>query len=74
MKRSEKPIRSIVKTVVYRMLIISSDGIIIYLLTHKVGLTLGVIGFSNIASTILYFIHERIWDQIHWGINHQSSK
>ncbi|HUD19119.1 MAG TPA: DUF2061 domain-containing protein [Patescibacteria group bacterium] len=61
--------RSVVKTIVYRFLIICSDGIIIYALTHKVVLTLSVIGLSNIASTLLYFLHERAWSRITWGLS-----
>jgi uncharacterized membrane protein len=64
--------RSIVKTIVYRILIICSDAIIIYVLTHKLVLTLSVIGLSNIASTILYYFHERLWSRITWGFSHKQ--
>ncbi len=63
----EKNKRSLVKTVTFRILIIISDMIIIYALTHKLYITLGIIGLSNLSSTILYFIHERIWNKINWG-------
>lgn len=59
--------RSITKAITFRLLILISDGIIIYTITHRYDITLGVIFFSNFASTILYFVHERIWNNIHWG-------
>lgn len=66
-KFHERFSRSIVKALTFRLLIIISDGIIIYAITHRYDLTLGVMLFSNFASTIIYFIHERIWNGIHWG-------
>ncbi len=69
MRKSEKPVRSVVKTIVYRCLIITSDSVIVYALTHKVVLTLSVIGLSNVASTLIYFVHERVWNSISWGKN-----
>lgn len=59
--------RSIVKAITFRCFIIVADGIIIFILTHRYDLTLGMIVFSNLSSTVLYFIHERIWNRIHWG-------
>ncbi len=69
MKFHEHVNRSIVKALTFRFLIILSDSIIIYLITHRYDLTIGVLIFSNVASTILYIIHERLWDEIHWGKN-----
>jgi uncharacterized membrane protein len=59
--------RSVVKALTYRFIIILSDGAIILLITHRYDFALAVIFFSNLASTALYFIHERIWNNIHWG-------
>ncbi|MFA5894221.1 MAG: DUF2061 domain-containing protein [Candidatus Shapirobacteria bacterium] len=69
-KFSENLTRSIIKSITFRILIICSDSIIIYSISHRLDLTLGVIFFSNLASTILYFIHERTWNSVHWGRNH----
>ena len=59
--------RSITKAISFRVLIIISDAIIIFAITKRYDLTLGVLIFSNIASTIFYFIHERVWNKIRWG-------
>jgi adenylylsulfate kinase len=63
----EQNSRSIIKALTFRVLIIISDAIIIFAITRRYDVTIGVIVFSNIASTVLYFIHERIWNKVHWG-------
>ena len=63
----EKHRRSIAKAFTYRFVIIVADSIIVYLLTRRLDLVAGFVVISNIYSTILYFIHERIWNDIHWG-------
>lgn len=65
--------RSILKAVTYRFLILLSDGLIIFSITHKYDTTLKVIVLSNIASTAMYFFHERFWNTIHWGRTKRSS-
>lgn len=59
--------RSVVKALTFRALILVSDSMIIFTITHKLNETFGVILFSNLASTIVYLIHERLWNTIHWG-------
>ncbi len=67
MKLHETTERSVVKAITYRGVIMVSDGIIIFAITHRFDATIAVIIASNFASTILYFLHERIWNKIHWG-------
>ncbi len=59
--------RSLVKAITYRILILCSDTVIIYAITKRVDITFGVIFLSNFASTIMYFLHERAWNKVHWG-------
>jgi adenylylsulfate kinase len=59
--------RSIVKSVSYRIIIITLDFTTVYLFTGKVNLAVGFMLVSNIYTTIAYFFHERIWDRIKWG-------
>jgi uncharacterized membrane protein len=63
----EEHSRSLVKTITYRLIIIISNAIIIYLMTGNLNLTANFIAVTSVASTLLYFIHERMWNQIHWG-------
>jgi uncharacterized membrane protein len=59
--------RSLVKAVTFRTLILCSDAVVIFLITHRVDMTIGLTVATNIASTILYFLHERVWNKIDWG-------
>jgi len=63
----EHTLRSLVKAITFRILIVISDSIIIFAITRRYDVTIGVILFSNIASTVLFFIHERIWNRVRWG-------
>jgi len=60
--------RSLVKAITYRAVIIVLDFSVIYLLTGRVDVALGFMVISNIYTTIAYFVHERIWSKIRWGI------
>jgi len=60
--------RSLVKAITYRVVIIILDFTVIYILTHRVDVALGFMIISNIYTTAAYFIHERIWNRIKWGI------
>jgi uncharacterized membrane protein len=60
--------RSLVKAVTYRIVIIVMDFSVIYLLTHQVEVAVGFMIISNIYTTAAYFVHERIWNRIRWGI------
>jgi uncharacterized membrane protein len=66
-KLSDAKRRSLAKTITYRLLNIFLDIIVVYPLTHRVDITTGVVIFTNVASTIGYFLHERAWSHIHWG-------
>ncbi|HXY82231.1 MAG TPA: DUF2061 domain-containing protein [Candidatus Saccharimonadales bacterium] len=60
--------RSLVKAVTYRIVIIILDFTVIYFLTGRVDVALGFMVISNIYTTAAYFVHERIWNRIKWGI------
>lgn len=64
--------RSLVKALTYRVFSMSSDFIIIFLITHKFSVALSLVVLTNIGSTIIYFTHERTWSRIIWGKLHHS--
>lgn len=45
----------------------ASDAVIVFAITHRYDATIAVIIASNFSSTILYYLHERIWNNVHWG-------
>lgn len=65
--------RSLVKTITYRVAIIISTLIILFGFTQDVSRTVEITGVTTISSTIIYFLHERIWNVIHWGKIKQKS-
>ena len=60
-------LRSLVKTVVYRIIIIIMDFTVVYLLTKQVEIAFAFMIISNTYTSIVYYIHERIWNRIKWG-------
>jgi uncharacterized membrane protein len=65
--------RSILKAITYRFIILLCDGLIIFAITRQYDTTVKVIVLSNIGSTILYIVHERAWNKIHWGKSRKSA-
>ena len=67
-KISEKWKRSLVKSVSYRLVIMALDFTVLTLLTRRMDIALGFVVVSNIYTTAAYFIHERLWNRIQWGV------
>ena len=59
--------RSIVKAVTYRILGSTSTGLIFYVLTGRLSLSVGA-GLLDVVLKIgVYFLHERLWNHINYG-------
>jgi len=63
----ENPARSVVKAITFRIVIVVADTMVMYLIVRRFDIALSVMAISNISSTIIYIIHERVWNRIHWG-------
>lgn len=63
----EKPHRSLVKAITFRLVIVFTNVILVYLLTKRHDLTSGVVISQTILNTLIYIAHERVWNRIHWG-------
>jgi uncharacterized membrane protein len=59
--------RSAVKSATFRIIVIISDLVVIFLITHRVEQTIVLTILTNIASTALYYFHERVWNLVNWG-------
>jgi uncharacterized membrane protein len=58
--------RSLIKTVTWRVTGSSATFLIAYIMTGNFAIA-GLIGIVQlISNSILYFIHERVWNQIKW--------
>lgn len=65
----DKPLRSLIKTISWRITGSTATFIIAYILTGNFAVA-GVIGITQmISNTILYYVHERIWNKLSWGRN-----
>lgn len=67
MKHYEQAKRSWVKTISYRVLIIIATLIAVFIITGDVAITVDVTIITSMVNTLLYFVHERVWNKIHWG-------
>ncbi len=60
--------RSLVKSISYRILIMALDFTAIKLFTGRSDTAVEFVIVSNVYTTIAYFIHERLWNRIKWGL------
>lgn len=64
----EKWKRSLVKAVSYRLVIMCLDFTAIKLFTGRSDVAVGFVILSNVYTTVAYFLHERMWNRIKWGL------
>lgn len=67
MKSADRVGRSLVKSITYRVFIVISTFIVVFLLTGEVQETVEITIVTNVANSLLYFFHERLWNRVHWG-------
>ena len=63
----EKIKRSLAKTISWRIVGTVDTVIISWLLTGTLTLALSIGAIELVSKMILYFFHERAWNQIKWG-------
>ena len=66
-KTSEKPLRSVVKAVSWRVVGTLDTLIVSYLLTGEIAVATSIASVDFVTKMILYFFHERVWNRIKWG-------
>ena len=66
-KTSEKPLRSVLKALSWRVIGTLDTLIVSYLLTGEIVLATSIASVDFITKLVLYFFHERIWNKIKWG-------
>jgi uncharacterized membrane protein len=64
-ERVDKPIKSIMKSVSWRILGTIDTMIISYFITGRVTIAISIGSVEVITKTILYYFHERLWAHIH---------
>jgi len=63
--RADKPIKSIMKSVSWRIVGTLDTMIISYFITGRVTVALSIGSVEVLTKTILYYFHERLWAHIH---------
>jgi uncharacterized membrane protein len=63
--RADKPIKSIMKSISWRIVGTVDTMIISYYITGKVTMALSIGSVEVLTKTVLYYFHERLWAHIH---------
>lgn len=66
-KNSESPKRSIVKSISWRVIGTLDTIIISWIITGTLSLAFSIGVVELVTKMVLYFFHERIWNNISWG-------
>lgn len=66
-KKSERPLRSVVKAISWRIVGTLDTLIISYFITQKISLAASIASLEMLTKMVLYFFHERIWNNVKWG-------
>lgn len=63
--RADKPIKSIIKSVSWRIVGTLDTIVISYFITGKVTVAVSIGSVEVLTKTVLYYFHERLWAHIH---------
>jgi uncharacterized membrane protein len=59
--------RSLVKTISWRLTGSGATFLISYLIAGNFAVASTIAVIQLISNTVLYFVHERLWNRIQWG-------
>lgn len=63
----EKWPRSLVKVVSWRATVTMSNFLGAWWVSGSLTAGLGFAGFALVVNSVLYFLHERVWNQVSWA-------
>ncbi|TYP99472.1 putative membrane protein [Tenacibaculum adriaticum] len=66
-KHSEKPIRSIAKSISWRVVGTIDTVLISWIITGEIITAFSIGAIELVTKMVLYFFHERMWNNIKWG-------
>jgi uncharacterized membrane protein len=64
----EKTGRSVTKALTYRLWQSLNTFLISFVVTGKIELAVAIVSIEVVIKIVIYFIHERIWNKIKWGL------
>ncbi len=66
-KNSEKPLRSVIKALSWRLIGTIDTLVVSYFITGELLLASSIASVDFLTKLVLYFVHERIWNKVTWG-------
>lgn len=63
----EKPVRSVAKTISWRIVATSTTILLVFLFTRNFVISLSVGSLEVLAKIVIYYVHERIWNMLDFG-------
>lgn len=69
MGKKETHLRSILKSVSWRILATITTIVLVYLFTKSAELAFSIGAIEIISKMIIFYFHERIWNTFKWGVN-----
>lgn len=63
----ETRLRSLTKSISYRIVSILGTGILTWFMTHDFSKTVSITLVNQVFLVFLYYASERTWNQIRWG-------
>ena len=66
-RNSEKPLRSVLKALSWRVVGTLDTLVVSYFLTGEIALATSIASIDFLTKLVLYFFHERIWNKVKWG-------
>lgn len=60
--------RALVKTLLYRVLMVVITIVVAFAVTGNTGEALSIGLVANVVKTGIYYGYERLWDRISWGV------
>lgn len=67
MHEQETNIRSVAKSITFRILATLTTMLLVYIFFGRLDLAAIIGGLEILIKLILYFFHERIWNRVSWG-------
>ena len=63
----ESRLRSVLKAITYRIVGTLTTGLLAYAITGNFRVSLTIVAFEPLVKTLVYYVHERIWQQVPRG-------
>ena len=67
MERRVTRTRSLLKTITFRVLATVMTMAFVFIFTGSAEITIGIGILEVVAKTVLYYVHERVWDKVGFG-------